>query len=288
MKPIFKDPETQARFEKDGFVRLPLLTPQQAGQLRALYQTTAAEHEKVNIPYITTSHTNDAELIAKVDGMVQAALVPALEKYMQHYKLLFGNFLIKMPGDSSETSPHQDITFVDEEQFCSVNIWVALQDTDAINGSMYFLPGSHMFMPTIRPTHDYPWTYEYVQDEIKKRSTPFYAKAGDAFVFMHSVLHGSDANRSSQPRVAAVLAAYSEDAPLIHYYLPKGDPKLPLQKYSMTKEAYIHFVKEQPPALGKYISEAPYDFRQISVNELDEMMGTKKKGVFQLLRALFS
>jgi hypothetical protein len=264
MKALFSSPALQKKFEEDGFVKLTLLDRADVDGLMSSYKEVAVEHEKIDIPYITTSHSNDAALIHHVDTVLKKVLAPAIDKYLTNYDLLFGNYLIKMPGMASETSPHQDITFVDESTFASVNIWVALQDIDEKNGCMYFLKGSHRLMHTLRPTHSYPWPYEKVIDEIKVRSERFAAKAGDAFIFNHAVIHGSYPNKTNLPRIAAVMAAYHSEAQLLHYYLPEGK-KNKVQEYSMTKDAFLHFVKGMPPSKGILLGEKNYDFSQLDM-----------------------
>ncbi len=278
MKPLFQSAAQQTEFEENGFVKVPLLSASEAEELLTAYQSIAAAHEKINIPYITTSHSNDSALIKHVDAVLQKVIAPVLSKVLNNYNLLFGNYLVKMPVTNSETEPHQDITFVDETEFASVNVWVALQDTNEENGCMYFLKGSHDLMLTLRPTHDYPWAYENVKGEIKKQSQVFTAKAGDAFIFNHAVVHGSFPNRTKQPRVAAVIAAYPCDAPLLHYYLPEGE-KNKAQEYSMTKEAFLHFKKGEPPAKGVFLKEVIFDFKQLSKTEFDLLMNKKPNPV---------
>lgn len=285
MKALFSSPDLQRQFEADGFVRMPLLAPGEVADLMAAYQAVAAEHEKIGIPYITTSHSNNADLIARVDEVLQRVMAPAIDRYLTDYRLLFGNFLVKMPVNHSETSPHQDITFVDETQYASVNIWVALQDVDRQNGCMYFLKGSHAFMPGIRPTHEYTWAYEPHKDEIMTHSEVFTARAGDAFIFNHAVIHGSFPNGSGTPRVAAVVAAYPAEARLIHYYLPDAD-KNTLQRYGMTKEAYLHFKKGHPPAKGVFEGEEEYEFRHLGPQEFRALL-KPEKGRGSLLGRLF-
>ena len=284
MKPLFQSAALQTEFEENGFVKVPLLSALEAKDLVTSYQSVAAAHEKINIPYITTSHSNDSDLITHVDAVLQKIIAPALGKVMSNYNLLFGNYLIKMPVTNSETEPHQDITFIDETEFASVNVWVALQDTNEENGCMYFLKGSQNLMPTLRPTHDYPWAYENVKEEIKKQSQVFIAKEGDAFIFNHAVVHGSFPNRTKQARVTAVIAAYPSDAQLLHYYLPEGE-KNKVQQYSMTKEAFLHFKKGEPPAKGVFMKEVIFDFKQLSKTEFDLLLNKKSKPV-SLFRAV--
>jgi hypothetical protein len=270
MKALFKSDVLQQQFEKDGFVKASLLSSIETKHLLDMYQTVAEAHERVNLPYITTSHSSDAVLIQQVDEILQKVLAPALERVLSNHKLLFGNYLVKMPGKDSETEPHQDITFVDESRYTSANVWVALQDTTPENGCMYFLRGSHKFIPTIRPTHDYKWAYENVKEVVKQNSEVFAAKAGEAFIFNHAIVHGSFANQTTQPRIAAVVAVYNAEASLIHYYLPENSSNR-MQKYSMTKEAYLHFVKKQPPIKGVYLCDEQFDFGHLSEAEFKKL-----------------
>lgn len=288
MKILFKSAVFQKQFQQDGFVKVQLLTMEEVNELLNEYQKIAALHEQINIPYITTSHSNNPALIKKVDEILQKVMAPAIDKILTNYKLLFGNYLIKMPGEKSETEPHQDITFVDESEFVSLNVWVALQDISIENGCMYFLRGSQNLISVIRPTHHYPWLYENVKPDIKQAAEAFPVKAGEAFIFNHAIIHGSFANHTDQPRIAAVMAAYNADAPLIHYYLPDDRSNI-LQKFSMTKEAYLHFVKLQPPAKGVFIGEEKYEFKQLKKKEFFLMLRNGKKiSVLQKLTAWFT
>ena len=287
MKPLFISPQHQQKFEEDGFVKIPLLNASEIASLLAEYDKVSEQHERLNIPYITTSLTYDAGLIARVDEVLQRIMGPAIDKFMIHYKLLFGNFLIKMPVSNSETAPHQDISFVDEDQYASVNIWVALQDINKENGCMYFLKGSHKLVSTLRPACQYDWEFEQVKEEIIRHADTFTAKAGDAFIFNHAVLHGSYPNTSGKPRVAAVIAAYHSEAPLIHYYMPK-DKKGVLQKYAMTKEAFLNFTEGEPPQKGVLVEEFNYEFRSLSKKEFEALTTkTQNKGLLHSITNLF-
>ena len=157
---------------------------------------------------------------------------------------------------------------MDEHNFPSISVWVPLCDTDDRNGCMRFIAGSHKFMFTLRPTHSYPWAYENVRPQLEQHLVSYPCKKGDGFIFHHGVIHASYPNSTDNPRVAAVLAAYPEKAELIHYFLPAGE-KTEVSKYKMTKEAFLHFVKEQPPALGEFVEYEKFDFKQIGPQEFE-------------------
>ncbi len=267
MSKIFINDVHQQQFDKDGFVRIHVLNTKQLTDLVDGYATFKTAHEKIGLPYITTSHSNDRALITEVDTLIQKTISPALAEHLVNYKLLFSNFLIKMPNKDSVTDPHQDITFVDETKYVSMNIWIALEDINTTNGGMFFLAGSHHWAGAIRPTHDYPWPFEEAKEYITKQATAFSAKAGDAFFFHHAVIHGSSPNLSAKPRLAAVVAAYSQDAPLIHYYRPESAMDK-LELYSMNKQAYLSFEKGKPPKDGVYLSTVNHVFEPVSTNTI--------------------
>jgi hypothetical protein len=267
MSKIFKNEATQKQFDNAGFVCIPLLDTKQVNDLVEGYASFKAKHEKIGLPYITTSHSNDLKLITEVDMLIQNIIASAIAEHLINYELLFSNFLIKMPVKESATDPHQDITFVDEEKYVSMNIWIALEDIDSTNGGMFFLKGSHQWAGGIRPTHDFPWPFEEAKDYIAKRARVFSAKAGDAFFFHHAVIHGSLPNLSTKPRLAAVAAVCSQDAPLIHYYRPESATDT-LELYRMSKQAYLSFEKGKPPKDGVYLSTVNHEFEPVSTKAI--------------------
>jgi hypothetical protein len=250
MKPILKSQQLQQEFEENGFVRVPFLSEQQVDTLLKLYKTIEQEHSLIGIPFITTSHSNNHELIRKADGFIADIFKPKMDEILHDYKILFGNFLIKQPGIESITPLHQDTSFVDEHEYSSISVWVAMQDTDRNNGCMRFVKGSHKFRFTVRPSHAYPWHFEDVKLQLEKLLIDYPSKKGEAFIFHHGVIHASYANNTSTPRIAAIMAAYPADAELMMFFQQPDNPEV-MQRYKMNKEAFLHFEKGKPPVMGK-------------------------------------
>lgn len=287
MKQLIKSPRLQKEFDENGFVRVPFLTEKQADELFQLYKTIEAEHEQIGIPFITTSHSNNHELIRKADALIAGIFKPEMDKFLTDYNLLFGNFLIKQPGPDSATTLHQDTTFVDETKFSSISVWVSLQDTNKQNGCMRFVRGSHKFRFTLRPSHTYPWPYEGVKDKLEKLLVDYPSKKGEAFIFHHGVIHASYANLTETSRVAALMAAYPAETDLLMLFQDVKKPEV-IQKYKMSREAFLNFVKGQPPALGELIGEEQTDFKQISPDEFERMLPTPKIPIHRFAERLFS
>lgn len=285
MKPLFKIQHLQDEFDKNGFVQIPLLTTAQTDELLLRYTAIEGEHKQIGLPFTTTSQSNDHKLIQKADEAIAGVLAVEMDKFLCDYTLLFGNFLIKQPGPDSVTPIHQDTSFVDERRFSSISVWVSLHDTDQRNGCMRFIKGSHKFKHLLRPTHAYPWPFEGVKEQLEGLLEDYPSRRGEAFVFHHGVIHASYPNLTDTPRVAAVMAAYPSDAELLMYFLENGT-KDKVQKYKMTKEAYLHFIKGEPPAAGELIETETFDYRKVTPVELRSMLPSKS--FMQQLRSLLS
>jgi ectoine hydroxylase-related dioxygenase (phytanoyl-CoA dioxygenase family) len=276
MPPLFHSTNLQEEFEENGFVHIPFLSSAEVARLLDLYKNVEQEHKQVGLPFTTTSHSNNDELIRKSDEFIAEVFKPELDKILRDYKLLFGNFLVKNPGPGSVTPLHQDTTFVEENKYASISVWVSLHDTDKHNGCMRFVKGSHKYKFTLRPTHSYPWPFEGVRVQLENLLEDYPSQKGEAFIFHHGVIHASYTNITNQPRVAAVMAAYPAEADLLMLFAAKENPDL-LNKYKMTREAYLHFIKGEPPAMGQLLGTVKFDRHHITVQEFESMISMPKE-----------
>lgn len=285
MHALFKSTALQAEFDQNGFVRVPFLSEAQTNELLQQYETLQQAHYQIGIPFITTSHSNNPDLIAKADAMIAHYFTPLMDELLTGYERLFGNFLIKQPSANSVTPLHQDTVFVDETQYASISVWVSLHHTTKQNGCMRFVKGSHKFLHTHRPAHQYPWAFENVKPELEKLLVDYPAKKGEAFIFHHGVIHASYANQTGSPRVAAIMAAYPKGAQLLMQFQNPADAGT-MQTYAMTRDAFIHYVKGAPPHLGKLIKEEPVNYGQLTAMEFNAMLPQHHRGVWNKLNQL--
>lgn len=274
--PKFSDPELQEFFDKNGFVKIPLLTSEEADHLYDVYNKVKGEHESVGIPFISTSLTKNTELVIKVNEEILKVTERPIKKYVTNSDILYSNFLVKRNTSDSETNPHQDLTIVDEEQYLSFSVWIALEDTDKGNGAMRFLPGSHLFKKNIRANPGNFWKYNPVMDEIKDNLIDCPTKKGEALIFPHSIIHGSYRNNSDHNRLACVIALYPKEAKLINYYVEDPEYKR-ANMYNMNQYAYIRNVNDRPPMYGEFVKEVPYDKTEVNTEEFEELMNIVSK-----------
>lgn len=261
--PEFTDAQAQKDFYRKGFAQLQLLNDAQTTQLINAYRKFETEHLAIDLPFISTSHSNNSELIGSVDQLILEAVEPEIHKHIPNARLLFSNFLVKRSGENTASAPHQDTTFVDESKSYSYSIWIALEDVTETNGCMKVLEGSHLFPVFIRSNPLNHWRYRSLTEQMEKdmRSVPM--KKGEALVFAHSLIHGSFPNLTPSDRVAAVIACYPPDTQLWHYETSKTNETI-AEQYAMTKEAFIAYVKGAAPASGKFVTQVSIDTSALS------------------------
>ncbi len=263
MNQIIQEPELDARFKRDGYLRVGILDDFTVQQLRKLYEETRHDHEIVAAknPFHSTQDTSDSELIKKVDSKAKEVLNPLVNDHFKDFKLLTANFLVKEPGPESVLHPHQDWNFVDESQSFSFNLWIPLEPTDKTNGCLRFLPGSHRITPTVRANDRYPWAFQHVIDLLESRLVDVPTNKGECVLLDHSVVHGSYANMTNVPRVALVLGICPKYAELRHYVSSDGRT---LSIYRLLPDQIRNLRKGERPFGAELMETRPFIFPMVS------------------------
>lgn len=264
--PNFKNDSCQAKFDQFGFVKIPLLTSEEVASLKHVYTQVKQAHDNIGLPFITTSHSNNAELITKVNDRILEIVSPKILNVIADSEILFSNFLVKKPGVNSESNPHQDINIVDESKFLSFSVWIALDDNNPLNGAMRFLAKSHLFDFSIRANSSAYWCYDQLSEAMKRDMLSCSTKAGEAIVFAHSTIHASYPNLSKVDRLACVVSLYPQKASLINYYSKPGDNSQ-MQLYAMTKDAFVNYVKGEEPHFGSLIKSFDFSYDKVDAEQ---------------------
>ena len=168
----------------------------------------------------------DAAYRNAADRAVKEVFTPRAAPVVPGYRLVFCNFLVKepLPGDGGVVQIHQDPTFVDEDRYDTIGIWVPLVDTNLENGAIAVIPGSHRWNHGPRGYGGRASPYLGLIPTFLKHSQALPMRAGTALVFSQKVFHGSPANRSRATRISATALLAPNEVPLRCYY---PNPKLP-------------------------------------------------------------
>ena len=123
-------------------------------------------------------------------------------------KIVQSMYIFKPPGIGGEVVCHQDSTYLYTEPESCVGFWFAIDDADAENGAMAFIPGGHKgpLRQLNRRGEDGKLATRVI-DDAPFDGEPVLAPArrGDLVIFHGRAPHMSAANRSGRPRHAYTL-----------------------------------------------------------------------------------
>ena len=214
MRQVFRNAEHQAAFDRDGFVVMPFLDNEEVASLTARYDQLPAVNQS---GFFSGIYSENEDFKRGCHELLSGVARKFAAEHLVDYRLLVGNFVLKMPEGESVMPMHQDWTMVDESRFASLNLWFALTDTNEANGAMHVLRGSHRLEGSARGTlMPPPFSYNGQIPYSELCDLPM--KTGQVLVHDHRTLHCSPPNRTQQRRLATAIAMVPQEAQAIHYF----------------------------------------------------------------------
>jgi hypothetical protein len=219
---VFRDESLKRLFEKQGFVTVPLLSPDEVAAVRErffdIHDRRDADSDSLSLKqgyYVSLDH-RDGNYRRQAEALVRETLAPRAAASLCGYRFLLGSFLLK-PAGAGSLAVHRDWTMTADPRQTSLNCWCPLVDVDGENGALALLPGSHRCLPD--NVHG-PGMTQYLQLDRQRlprllRIVPL--KAGEAAIFDYRMLHGSTANTTFEARPAIGGGFVPETArPMLH------------------------------------------------------------------------
>ena len=277
MEPLFKDLQLQNQFETEGYTKLEILNQEQVHELRAYYNSLNLKDE-MGFGFHVGMDQQDKVKVTEMAAKIEQLAFPQVQKQLCDAQLFTASFVIKEPNPKGVVPPHQDWTFVEDEQkHCSVTCWIPLEDVNVENGCIGLLKGSHKYFDHVRPSPS-PQApsplYEHMVT-IFPYLKLVDIKAGEALFFNNKTIHASPPNTTNKARVGIGLGITQKAAEIRHYYLKPGT-KDKLLKYKTDTGFYT---KYDNPGLAKMyeagrliegyekVSEVPYKMMSFSKEE---------------------
>lgn len=219
---IFNKQEHQDQFDKEGFICLPFLRPEEIDLLDCYFDELHPNLAENG--FFSGSYSSDFAYKKKASDKIVEVFSRAYAEIFVDYTPFGGAFLYKTPGESSELAAHQDWTIVDEENALALNCWVPLCDVNLDNGPIMVLPGSQYPKHPVLRAPTLPFFFSGNDDLIVEELEPMTVKAGTAVILNQSVIHYSPANTSNAVRKAITAGVKSKgDQMRFHYKLPEQD-----------------------------------------------------------------
>lgn len=213
-------PEELAAYHEQGFVIVPEVFPRdECAAIDAEVERLAADAQQCAGHKVGGTHgillqlglrstltrriCSDERLLALVEDLVH----PGIAIYS-------AKMVPKVPGHSRICHWHQDDTYY--HQKCPaqtrLSVWLALHDSDADNGGVHFLPGSHRWGQQPWSKQAEGWCNLAIRDiteEQKAQAVCPRVPAGAVVVFHSLTWHYSDVNHSDRIR-RSFIVSYQE------------------------------------------------------------------------------
>ncbi len=284
MKPIFKDKDKQAFFEREGYAVFPLLDAAEVADLKTYYESKHLKDERGYGFHVSMDNTDKA-LCREIREKVWSVAVPRLAEHLDSFKPFVASYVVKEHNPKGVVPAHQDWSFAAGEEGgnCSITCWIALVDTDIDNGGMGVIRGSHKFMQNHRPSPSpqCPVPLSEHMFSIFPYLHTIDVKAGEVLMFDNRTFHASPPNISGAVRLAVGVGVTQADAPLVHYYMrPDGEFKTML-RYNVDEDFFLKYdnaalsrLYDQKGLIEGYGEpvEVPYEFTKYTSDELIEVI----------------
>lgn len=241
MKPVFKDPELQAQFDQNGYVKIPLLGEEDVKKLRDFY--ASLEKEIPDYGFHVSMDVKNRDQVIRVSEELKAVLGAQCDRFFQDYRIFTGSYVVKEPNPKGVVPPHQDWTFVDETEYWSATLWTPLQDVDMHNGALGVIHGSSTFFDFSRPSPSpqTPTPLGPHMFSIFPYLDVIEMKAGEALVFNNQTIHASPPNTTENTRLACGIGITHKDAKLYHHYNVPGTDPAQVEVYEIEPDFFLEF-----------------------------------------------
>jgi len=147
----------------------------------------------------------------------QPVMLDVVEDLLGPDILVWGtSFFTKPPNDDRFVSWHQDSTYYGMEPPETITVWVAFSDSTIESGCLRFLPGTHMgaaIMPHVE-TYD-PKNIlargQTIEGGDSSNAIDMPLAAGQCSIHHNKTIHGSNPNRSGEPRIGFTVHITTPD-----------------------------------------------------------------------------
>lgn len=201
----------ETAFERDGYLaNVPVASPSEASQYRKVFDEIESREGREKCQKgLYDPHFNEQFVW---DMATNPAILNAIESLIGSNLLLMGtHFFCKYGPTDAFVAWHQDVTYWGLEPPKAVSAWYAVDDSDAGNGCLQVIPGSHHAGVRAHDKSDVDGNLLSINQELKvsedeaKEVVNVELKAGEISLHHGLVVHGSVPNRSQRRRCGLAM-----------------------------------------------------------------------------------
>jgi hypothetical protein len=279
IRPAFRDAALQHELQSSGFARVPFLSTSEVESLleRLVSEVGRAWTRRPEIcgrprTFHSTNLDDDLEYRRRAFDLVREAIALPMNRVLSDFKIVTAGLVVKAPN-SGKLTLHADPTLTKDVEDTSLTIWCPLVDTNAENGGLFVIPGSHRIArqingPGIAGSH---WPYA---EALAAYAVPLDLGAGEAIIFDSQLLHGSPPNQSEQVRPALMVACIPEEAEAV-LYTPSASGISSLRVFNHSEARYLNYAGEvffSGGATEEMIGSMPNPNQHIAQDEFERRL----------------
>jgi hypothetical protein len=223
---VLRDDDRQRRFDRDGYVVVPLLDEAAVAAAVDLRRRFGTAPGDPGTGLFNDTWSTDVGYKRRVMAELGALVTGPLDQVLVDHRLLGLVQIVKWPGDTGQVVAHRDPTFVDEDRHRSLGVWCALQDMTSDQGPLRVLPGSHRLPSGVRVHQSTDNLYPEVDEHLEELSTGVPLCAGEAILYDHRLIHLSEANRTDRERTVIAGILVPDEARTVYAVQTDDGPRL--------------------------------------------------------------
>jgi ectoine hydroxylase-related dioxygenase (phytanoyl-CoA dioxygenase family) len=197
-------------YEENGYLSgIRVVDPKEADEVRTIFDQFESRKSLEKHPNATDPHLSERFVW---DLSTRANVLDAIESLLgANFLLMATHFFCKYGPTEAFVAWHQDVTYWGLRPPFAVSAWYAVDDSDATNGCMQVIPGSHREGIREHGRSGQAGNLLSINQEIKilddevKRAVNIELRAGEISLHSGLTIHGSRPNRSGRRRCGLAM-----------------------------------------------------------------------------------
>lgn len=183
-------------------------------------------------------YSKDISYRQAVHQGVAEVLTPVCDRLFSAYRTVINSFIVKLPGQQSSFTLHQDSSGLDETRYSPLSLWIPMQDTDLSNGTLCVVPKTHGLYHSLRGI-SFATPYADYEAVLRRYLMPITLRAGDILAFDNRLVHYSHTNLTGVPRIVVMCGLFPLEAGIEVCYKDNSRLGSPIEIYAQTEDFLI-------------------------------------------------